>query len=256
MRSNILARLIGVSLVPLVSSHGHVSGIVADGIWYSGYDPAFAYANPIPKVAGWTASNIDNGFIAPDAFGTSDIICHKNSSAGQAYVTVKAGGKLVFQWSTWPVSHVGPVIDYIAPCTTSFNTTDPTKLKFVKLDAGGWISGSNPGKWATDTLIASNTSWAITVPAKLAPGDYVFRHEIIALHSAGQTNGAQAYPQCVNVRVTGAGTAVPSGGVSAVQFYKASDPGIKFDVYTSFTGYVVPGPAVWTAVKRAVEMVW
>lgn len=71
------------------------------------------------------------------------------------------------------------------------------------MDAGGWIPGSDPGTWATGSLTASNISWAVTIPAKLAAGSYVIRHEIIALHAASSTDGAQAYPQCVNFQGRG-----------------------------------------------------
>lgn len=38
-------------------------------------------------------------------------------------------------------------------------------------------------------------SWPVKIPSSLAPGNYVIRHEIIALHAAGSSNGAQNYPQ-------------------------------------------------------------
>jgi hypothetical protein len=38
-------------------------------------------------------------------------------------------------------------------------------------------------------------TWTVKIPSSLAPGSYVLRHEIIALHSAGSSNGAQNYPQ-------------------------------------------------------------
>jgi len=38
-------------------------------------------------------------------------------------------------------------------------------------------------------------SWNVKIPSSLAPGSYVLRHEIIGLHSAGSSNGAQNYPQ-------------------------------------------------------------
>lgn len=46
----------------------------------------------------------------------------------------------------------------------------------------------------TDVL-GSTFESDFTVPQHLAPGNYVLRHEIIALHAAGQANGAQNYPQ-------------------------------------------------------------
>lgn len=44
-----------------------------------------------PATAGWPCDNLDNGFIAPDAFASADIICHKSTTNGQAYATATAG---------------------------------------------------------------------------------------------------------------------------------------------------------------------
>jgi hypothetical protein len=43
--------------------------------------------------------------------------------------------------------------------------------------------------------VENGFSWNVKVPSSLAPGSYVLRHEIIGLHSAGNPNGAQNYPQ-------------------------------------------------------------
>jgi hypothetical protein len=43
--------------------------------------------------------------------------------------------------------------------------------------------------------VENGFSWNVKVPSSLASGSYVLRHEIIGLHSAGNPNGAQAYPQ-------------------------------------------------------------
>ncbi|KAJ4288555.1 hypothetical protein N0V90_011792 [Kalmusia sp. IMI 367209] len=241
MRSYLLA----AALPALAAAHGHVEQVAADGKLYQGWNAAFQYQNPIPATVGWRADNLDNGFVSPDAFGTAAISCHKNAVNGGAFVSIKAGSKATLYWDTWPVTHKGPVIDYIAPFADS-----AASLSWTKLAQSGWISGSNPGTWATDTLIAQNNSWPVTIPSNLAPGKYVVRHEIIALHAAGSTNGAQAYPQCINFEVTGSGTGKPQGGVAATTFYKASDPGILFNLYTAFTSYTIPGPALGKIAKR------
>ena len=147
------------------------------------------------------------------------------------------------------MSHVGPIQDYVASCGASCDTVKPLSLSWTKIQSGAWKSGSNPGAWVTDDLVKNNFSWDLTIP-NLAPGNYVIRHEIIALHAAGQPNGAQAYPQCVNFKVEGTGTGVLSGGVPATSFYKATDPGIQFNVFRNYDGYTVPGPAVEKVVKR------
>ena len=41
-----------------------------------------------------------------------------------------------------------------------------------------------------------------------------------------------------------------TGGTAATSFYKASDPGILFNLYSKFNGYTIPGPALKKLVKR------
>ncbi|TPX16403.1 uncharacterized protein E0L32_004052 [Thyridium curvatum] len=228
-----------------VAAHGHVSNIVVNGVYYEGYgSDSFPYMPNPPVVAGWTIDAKDNGFVSPDAFGTPDIICHKSATPGGAHVEVAAGDSISLQWNTWPESHHGPVIDYLARCDGDCETVDKTSLRFFKIDGPGWLSGANPGLWAADVLIQNNFTWLVRVPADLAPGNYVLRHEIIALHAAGNPNGAQAYPQCFNLKVTGAGAAQPAG-VAGTALYKATDPGILYDLYRSpLPPYTVPGPAL------------
>ncbi|KAF1976289.1 endoglucanase IV precursor [Bimuria novae-zelandiae CBS 107.79] len=237
------------ALPALVSAHGHVEQVKADGVLYQGWNAALQYQNPVPKTVGWKADNLDNGFVSPDAFSTAAIICHKQGTSNGASVNIKAGSTATLYWNTWPESHKGPVIDYIASCNGNCDTVSPASLQWIKLAQTGYISGST---WATDNLIAANNSWPVTIPSNLAPGNYVVRHEIIALHSSQSINGAQAYPQCINFAVTGSGKGKISGGVPATSFYKASevDPGILFNLYAPFTSYTIPGPPLGKVAKR------
>lgn len=59
----------------------------------------------------------------------------------------------------------------------------------------------------------------------------------IALHSAGTEGGAQNYPQCFNLQVTGSGSDVPAG-VLGTKLYSPTDPGILVNIYTSLSTYV------------------
>ncbi|KEY73176.1 hypothetical protein S7711_04142 [Stachybotrys chartarum IBT 7711] len=222
-----------------VKAHGHVRTVIADGVSYPGGIPHGAPSNAV----GWRAQNQDNGFVAPNAFSSQDIICHRGASPASASATVRAGGTVTLQWDTWPESHHGPVIDYIASCGGSCANVNKASLSWVKIAQRGLISGSNPGRWASDELISRGNSWSVAIPSNLAPGGYVLRHEIIALHSAGQQNGAQAYPQCINLQVTGSGGTTPRG-VSGTSLYRSNDPGILFNLYTSFSNYPIPGPAL------------
>jgi hypothetical protein len=102
------------------------------------------------------------------------------------------------------------------------------------------------GTWAaTHGLTATGSWYTFTVPSSLAPGQYIIRHEIIALHSASTYPGAQVYPSCIQVQVTGSGTKTPSSDylVAFPGAYTSSTPGIVFDAYKSGT-YPIPGPKV------------
>ncbi|OBT73677.1 hypothetical protein VF21_06221 [Pseudogymnoascus sp. 05NY08] len=236
------------ALLSSVSAHGTVSGIVVDGKLNTGYSPSFQFSNPPPVVAGWSIpDDLDNGFVGPDMFQNPDIICHVGATNAGTSITVAAGSTVELQWTPWPESHKGPVIDYLASCNGACESVDKTTLKFFKIGEEGLIDGSNaPGNWASDKLIANSNTWVATIPADIAPGNYVLRHEIIALHSAYDANGAQNYPQCINLVVTGSGTAKPAG-VAGTELYKSTDAGILIDIYKTLASYVIPGPALYNS---------
>lgn len=233
--------------VAKVSAHGFVQGIVADGVYYTGYlVNEYPYKSNPPDSIGWTESATDLGFVAPDAYSSGDIICHKSATNAQATATVSAGGTVTMEWNTWPTSHHGPVIDYMASCDGECSTVDKSTLEFFKIAEAGLIDDTNePGTWASDELISSNNSWVITIPTTIASGPYVLRHEIIALHGAGELDGAQNYPQCINIEVTGGGSDVPSGTLGE-SLYSETDPGISVNIYQASLTYTIPGPALYT----------
>lgn len=152
---------------------------------------------------------------------------------------------------TWPDSHHGPIIDYLAACNGNCETVDKTTLEWFKIDQVGYLNGSDPGTWASDVLIADASTWLVQIPASLAPGNYVLRTEIIALHSAGNADGAQNYPQCFNLAVSGTGTLVPSGTLGT-DLYSESDPGILYNIYTSVEDYTIPGPTLYSGFSSSV----
>ena len=139
--------------------------------WY--YLPA----NQIAATAGWLALNQDNGeikmevhhpsyqannllgFIEPANFGTSDIACHKSAKSTSNSIPVKAGDTLKLTWNTWPDSHHGPVIDYLAKVNSHSASTSPGSLSFFKIAESGLINdASPPGVWASDNLLSSSFS--------------------------------------------------------------------------------------------------
>ncbi|KAF4220099.1 hypothetical protein CNMCM8980_003388 [Aspergillus fumigatiaffinis] len=176
---------------------------------------------------------------------SSDMTCNVNGKNAVAKtLSVKAGDKVTFEWhhdsrsasdDIIASSHMGPVMVYMAP--TEKGTA-----------GNGWVKiaeeGYSNGKWAVANLIANKGKHSITVP-DVPAGEYLLRPEIIALHEGNRQGGAQFYMECVQVKVTSAGTKTLPAGVSIPGAYKATDPGVLFDMYNSFTSYPIPGPAVW-----------
>ncbi|KAJ6007856.1 hypothetical protein N7540_011832 [Penicillium herquei] len=236
----------------LVAGHGYVSSIEVDGTTYGGYlvDTYYFESDP-PELIAWSTNATDDGYVAPTDYDSVNIICHKGSAPGALSAPVTLGGTVKLTWNTWPDDHHGPVITYLANCNGDCADVDKTSLEFFKIDAGGMINDTViPGSWASDELIADDFSRTITIPTDIAAGNYVLRHEIIALHGAEDLDGAQNYPQCINLNVTGDGTATPSAE-PATSFYKDTDPGIYIDIWQTISTYTIPGPSLYTAGSTA-----
>ncbi|ETS78148.1 hypothetical protein PFICI_10210 [Pestalotiopsis fici W106-1] len=229
-----------------VSAHSYVLDIDIDEKSYVGFKPINGSIND-PVIVGWKTSAWDQGWVGKDSYSTSDIICHKNASNAQGHAPVAAGDKVHIQWNGWPQGHKGPVVDYLAPCgAEGCQSVNKTSLEFFKINQGGLVNSTamQPfGEWATDQLIANNNSWLVEIPDTVKPGFYVLRTEIIALHNS--TTGAQHYPQCLNLEVTGNGTEVPAG-ILGEQLYNTMQPGLdqRLNITAGITSYLVPGPTI------------
>lgn len=112
------------------------------------------------------------------------------------------------------------------------HSTDPDWLKNV---------------WAVTPLLTyPNNGVDYTIPACLKPGYYLVRHEIIALHGAYAYPGAQFYPGCHQLELTGTGTRVveKSKLVAFPGAYKKDDKGILYSQYDQLP-YEIPGPKLF-----------
>lgn len=179
---------------------------------------------------------------------SSDVQCNVAGIKASKSITVQGSDKIAFQWhhntndasdDIIDPSHKGPIMVYASKAGSSYSWT---KI---------WEDGYNGGEWAVDKLIAGSYTGTkgqheVTLP-NLAPGDYVLRPEIIALHEGNRQGGAQLYMECVHITVEGSGTAALPAGVSFPGAYSANDAGILFDIYTSFSSYPTPVPVFGTA---------
>ncbi|KAF4549369.1 putative glycosyl hydrolase family 61 protein 6 [Elsinoe fawcettii] len=232
-----------LSLVPLVLAHGFVHEIVVDNQRYQGYDILTQWWQPQdrPVVAGWSIpNNKNNGYVSD--YESDDMICHIGATPGQTSIKASAGDEVTLHWTEWPRLHPGPVITYIANCNGACETVDKKTLKFTKIDEDG-LHSAKPMHWATDTLIDNNNTWVMKLPTDIATGNYVLRHEIIALQGAVNQNGAQVYPSCLNFQIEGPGPKTFNEGTSPTTFYDANAPNIKIQVFYDVTkNYTIPGP--------------
>ncbi|EAU89260.1 endoglucanase II [Coprinopsis cinerea okayama7 len=136
-------------------------------------------------------------------------------------------------------NHYGPVMVYMAKVDDA-RTADANAADWFKVSEMGMAS-NNPVYWAVQVLNDNCGHWTFTVP-DLAPGNYLIRSEVIALHVAGSIGGAQFYPGCFQVNVVGNGSGRPTETVKFPGAYKATDPGVLFDMYRPQSTYIIPGP--------------
>ncbi|KAJ3411176.1 hypothetical protein HDV05_002642 [Chytridiales sp. JEL 0842] len=167
---------------------------------------------------------------------SADMVCGIQASpAAAAVLPVAAGAKVTTKWfhngdtpndQIIDPSHKGPCNFYMAKLEEGQSL--PTGAAWFKI----FESGFSNGNWCTDKLIAARGLWDVTIPANIAPGKYLLRGEINALHEADRPNGAQFYVFCAELQVSGGGNAEPTPK-TVMPYLTATSPGVRFDVYNS-----------------------
>ncbi|KJA17638.1 lytic polysaccharide monooxygenase [Hypholoma sublateritium FD-334 SS-4] len=234
-------------LIPLfgaacVSAHGFLATVTINGKSYTGNVPS-----------GTTNPSIIRQVSTPDPNkGASNpaLTCGPNATDASLIGTANPGDALTFSWkgadlSNWP-HNTGPMLTYMASCgSTTCDKFDDTQAKWFKISEDGKTPGDN-STWLQQRLMNGGVANS-TIPSNLAPGNYLLRHEIIALHLATSLGGAEFYPACAQITVGGSQTGAPSASdlVSIPGAYSDNDPGI-FDpnVFTPDAPYVFPGPPI------------
>ncbi|TFK33096.1 glycoside hydrolase [Crucibulum laeve] len=189
---------------------------------------------------------------------SNDIICNGginpyHQPVSNAIISVPAGATLTTEWhhtlsgatpgdAADPIdaSHKGPVIAYLAKVNNATQTS-VTGLKWFKIYEDGLTASDQ--SWGVDRLIANKGKVTFKIPSCIPAGQYLLRHEIIALHAAGSYPGAQFYMECAQIQITGGGSTSPAT-VNFPGAYSGSDPGVKINIYQTLSSYTVPGPAV------------
>ncbi|KAI1789070.1 glycosyl hydrolase family 61-domain-containing protein [Ganoderma leucocontextum] len=241
MRSGHLFVLFPFVFVAQVAAHGYVKSVSIDGHSYAGNIP---YRTP-------TDSPIRLIDDVDPVMGTSNVnlVCGQGAENAATVVPANPGSKVAFTWvsgngGNWP-HNTGPLMTYMALCEgTTCDKYDATNANWFKIDQAGQKSDGS-GWWMMD--IMEGKSYTVTVPDEVAPGEYLIRHEIIALQNAASVGGVEFYPSCTQVRVGGNGKGVPSPTVHFPGGYTETDPGLYTpDVYQPGFVYQFPAPALAT----------
>lgn len=114
---------------------------------------------------------------------------------------------------------------WLFKCAGDFASCSGSGKGWFKIDQMGMTAPPLTGtSWGT-AKVYKDLAWTSTIPAKLTPGNYLVRHELLALH---QSNTPQFYAECAQIVVTGSGTESPSGDFLATipGYAPQSDPGI------------------------------
>ena len=157
--------------------------------------------------------------------------CNGGRSASEN-ATVVPGDKVAGVWKQWTHSQ-GPIMVWLFKCAGAFSACDGSGAGWFKIDEAGFKGGSGVfldsekgSGWDIAKLVGGDKQWTSTIPSGIAPGNYLIRHELIALH---QANAPQFYPECAQLVIGGSGSAQPDASYkTAIPGYcKQSDPNIR-----------------------------
>lgn len=125
-------------------------------------------------------------------------------------------------------SHKGPITAWLAPVSDAASTPH-SGLEWFKIAEDNLDVATST--WGVDNMIA-NDGWSyFTLPECVAPGQYLLRVELLALHSAYTSGQAQFYTSCAQIEVSGSGSFAPSETAVFPGAYEQNDPSIMLNIY-------------------------
>ncbi|KAJ7606622.1 glycoside hydrolase family 61 protein [Roridomyces roridus] len=257
MTFTLIQALLLLASVSQVSAHGFVSRITVNGQTFKGNTPG-------EKPTVDSIIRLVSAESPVKGAANSAVNCGKNAQQAATFAKVQPGDTMHFFWVSgdpdepfWP-HNTGPIMTYLAKCDddncTTFNSTN---AKWFKIEEDGRIPGNKDGDWEQNNIFdAKNVPSNATLPANLAPGPYIVRHEIIALHLAQfpfdpqdptADKGAEFYPSCAQIVVGGNQTGAPTTDefVALPGAYTDKDKGILINPFDNVDQpYPFPGPPI------------
>ncbi|KAJ2834320.1 hypothetical protein J3B01_004042 [Coemansia erecta] len=187
---------------------------------------------------------------------STDITCGVGGVSKTASETcpVKAGSTITVEWhhdndsasdDVIDITHLGPCMVYMAPLESNGSGD-----VWFKIFEDGYDAATST--WCVNKIRNNGGKLDVALPADIKSGDYLVRTEIIALHESdtdyavNPARGSQFYVNCAQVSVTNGGSAEPQG-YAIPGIYKSTTPGVIFNLYSSYSSYPIPGPAVYVS---------
>jgi hypothetical protein len=232
------------ALLPLVAAHGSVTHMDIDGKRFEGPKPGDQdLKSPVRVIR--TASPVKGA-------NNPAMNCGQDARPAALVADANPGSRVSFGWRSgeegvrWPHNR-GPMITYMAACNGPCAQADVAKAKFFKIHE---VGQKQDGSWfQLDLFNNDDATVDMTLPNNLPAGEYLIRHEIIALHLGGDVGGAEFYPSCSQIRLSApknpSTASLPTDTVTFPGGYSDNDPGILVNVFAGDFKYTnFPGPAV------------
>lgn len=231
--SVLFATLLALAIPRRTEAHGFVSQVqIQGGATFKGPKPGATGANNSPIRGITDQSPVKN-------LQSKDLICGMGATAGSAVASAKPGDTLVYSWANnvaedgnW-IHDTGPMMTYFAqvPAGQTADKFDGVGAQWFKTDE----AGKKNNKWVQASLMTGAT-FKTQIPETLPDGDYLVRHEIIALHNAANKGGVEFYPSCFQIRIknsnAGNATVTATPTLSFPGAYTATDPGLLVNVFS------------------------
>ncbi|WVQ79541.1 hypothetical protein IAT38_001640 [Cryptococcus sp. DSM 104549] len=235
-----LAGLVALAALPSTLAHGHVVKWSIGGTEYAGFNPSNAAEYGATPERPTT--NADQGF----ADFTTDVIATGGTDTGLNTLVAdgKGGDTVVATWNTWPESHKGSVAEFMARCPDDKCAgVAGADLDWFKISEATYDAATD--SWPTDS-IASGLTWTCTLPSDIPSGQYLLRHELLAMHSTG---APQFYPVAIQLQLESSGTVTPSPTGKFPDMYLTNNMATSQNIYAGSennAAFVPPGVAVYS----------
>ncbi|KAK6360989.1 Esterase/lipase/thioesterase [Orbilia blumenaviensis] len=227
-----------------VAAHGYVRDWTIGGKTYVTLLPAGS-PNFTAPVEGIGRALLNGDYPMTEPLSNA-MACNVGAYPAPKYANVTAGTNVTARWTSWP--HVGPIYTYMAYCPNGKDCSDFygwEKAAWFKIEETAFVPyvfDWNPSgvAWATQKMYDDGMKWTFQIPKCIKNGPYLIRHETMAIHNSQVLGGAQFYPNCAQVWVSGGTGKLKPKLVKLPGDIQPTDPGVLFERKDLPFDYTVP----------------